>query len=323
MAKYPDRHSATLPALGAAQRVHGWCSPEAILQVAAVMQVTPAYLSSVATFYDMLRTEPSGRRYVYVCTSVACHLRDAKAVYDAIEQQARARGSRTWRSASSSASAPATWRRWRRSTAATSARWARPTRPSSSARSSRAASPPGRGLSDPDYRLPWEEGGEAPDRPARAGGAGGAPGRRHLGGRAGAERAAAEATGRGRPRARRSRSHRARARPASASTRPRATEARSRSERDAPAAGQHRRARPQQDRRLRAPRRLPRAAQGAARDDARGGAPRARGVGPARPRRRRLLDGQEGLLHPQGRDGQVPLLQRRRVRAGHLQGPRC
>ena len=84
MAKYPDRHSATLPALGAAQRVHGWCSPEAIQQVAAVMQVTPAYLSSVATFYDMLRTSPAGPGYVYVCTSVACHLRNAKAVYDAI-----------------------------------------------------------------------------------------------------------------------------------------------------------------------------------------------------------------------------------------------
>jgi NADH-quinone oxidoreductase subunit E len=84
MAKYPDRHSATLPALAAAQRVHGWCSPEAIHQVAAVMQVTPAYLSSVATFYDMLRTSPEGPGYVYVCTSVACHVRNAKAVYDAI-----------------------------------------------------------------------------------------------------------------------------------------------------------------------------------------------------------------------------------------------
>jgi NADH-quinone oxidoreductase subunit E len=84
MAKYPDRHSATLPALDAAQRLHGWCSPEAIEQVAAVMQVTPAYLSSVATFYDMLRTSPAGPGYVYVCTSVACHLRNAKAVYEAI-----------------------------------------------------------------------------------------------------------------------------------------------------------------------------------------------------------------------------------------------
>ncbi len=89
MAKYPSKRSAALPALAAAQRMHGWCSPLAILQVAAAMQVTPAYLSSVATFYDMLRTEPVGERYVYVCTSVACHLRNAKRVYDAIAEEAR------------------------------------------------------------------------------------------------------------------------------------------------------------------------------------------------------------------------------------------
>jgi NADH:ubiquinone oxidoreductase subunit E len=92
MGLYPDRHSAALPALGAAQQVHGWCSPEAMLQVAAVMQVTPAYLSSVATFYDMLRTEPTGTRYVYVCTSVSCMLRAAKPVYDAIWEEARDQG---------------------------------------------------------------------------------------------------------------------------------------------------------------------------------------------------------------------------------------
>ena len=90
MSRYPDRHSAALPALGAAQRLHGWCSPEALDQVAAVMQVTPAYLSSVATFYDMLRTEPKGSRYVYVCTSVACHVRNAKKIYEAIAEQAEA-----------------------------------------------------------------------------------------------------------------------------------------------------------------------------------------------------------------------------------------
>jgi NADH-quinone oxidoreductase subunit E len=92
MAKYPDRHSATLPALSAAQRQHGWCSQQAIQQVAAVMQVTPAYLSSVATFYDMLRTQPTGSRYVYVCTGVACHPRNAKAVYEAIAAEATEQG---------------------------------------------------------------------------------------------------------------------------------------------------------------------------------------------------------------------------------------
>jgi NADH-quinone oxidoreductase subunit E len=92
MRLYPDRHSATLPALGAAQKVHGWCSPEALREVAAVMQVTPAYLSSVATFYDMLRTERPATGYVYVCTSVACHVRDARRVYEALSDEAKAQG---------------------------------------------------------------------------------------------------------------------------------------------------------------------------------------------------------------------------------------
>jgi NADH-quinone oxidoreductase subunit E len=92
MSLYPDRHSATLPALGAAQAVHRWCSPLAIKQVAAVMQVTPAYLSSVATFYDMLRTEEPATGYVYVCTSVACHVRNARRVYEALAEEASAQG---------------------------------------------------------------------------------------------------------------------------------------------------------------------------------------------------------------------------------------
>ena len=84
MSRYPDRRSASIPALHAAQRVHGWCSPQAIRQVAAVMRVTPGFLSSVASFYDQLNEDPVGRNHVYVCTSVACHLVNAKAVYEAI-----------------------------------------------------------------------------------------------------------------------------------------------------------------------------------------------------------------------------------------------
>jgi NADH:ubiquinone oxidoreductase subunit E len=86
MAKYPDRRSAVIPALHAAQALHGWCSPEAIQQVAAVMQLTPAYLTSVATFYDMLemRPEPKGHHDVYVCTNISCSLRGADHVLDAM-----------------------------------------------------------------------------------------------------------------------------------------------------------------------------------------------------------------------------------------------
>ncbi|WP_320672311.1 NADH-quinone oxidoreductase subunit NuoE family protein [Patulibacter defluvii] len=74
MSRYPDPKSAAIPALAAAQRLHGWCSPTAIEQVACVMRLTPGYLTAVAGFYDMLETKPVGRRTVYVCTNISCSL---------------------------------------------------------------------------------------------------------------------------------------------------------------------------------------------------------------------------------------------------------
>jgi NADH:ubiquinone oxidoreductase subunit E len=85
MAKYPDRRSAALPALAAAQRVHKWCSPEAIEQVATVMRLTPAYLTAVATFYDMFDTDRPYEHRIYVCTNISCSLNGAGALYDRID----------------------------------------------------------------------------------------------------------------------------------------------------------------------------------------------------------------------------------------------
>lgn len=173
MAKYPDRHSAALPALDAAQREHGWCSPEALEQVATVMAVTPAYLSSLATFYDMLRTEPVGRRYVYVCTSVSCCLRDAKAVYDAIAAEALEQGLedcevREFECLGACEMAPM---------ASVSGRYVGPLDAEDDPRELVAALRegrdvlPGRGLEDSDYRLPWAppesaDPASAPDSPS-------------------------------------------------------------------------------------------------------------------------------------------------------------
>jgi NADH:ubiquinone oxidoreductase subunit E len=84
MAKYPDRRSAAIPALHAAQEVHGWCSPQAIEEVAAVMQLTPAYLTAVATFYDMFSTVPKPRNDVYVCTNISCSLLGADEFFEAM-----------------------------------------------------------------------------------------------------------------------------------------------------------------------------------------------------------------------------------------------
>jgi NADH:ubiquinone oxidoreductase subunit E len=88
IARYPDARSAAVPALHAAQELHGWCSPEAIEQGACVIGVTPAYLSSVASFYDMLETAPVGRHAVYVCTNISCSLRGADILLAAVRDAA-------------------------------------------------------------------------------------------------------------------------------------------------------------------------------------------------------------------------------------------
>src|SRR5436190_11278110 len=75
MAKYPQIRSASIPALWAVQRHYGWCTPDGMLQAAAVMGVTPAYLESVATFYDLFATQPVGRHRVLVCTNISCWMR--------------------------------------------------------------------------------------------------------------------------------------------------------------------------------------------------------------------------------------------------------
>jgi NADH-quinone oxidoreductase subunit E len=75
MGRYPDRKSASIPALWAVQRRYGWCTPDGIRQAAAVMRVTPAYLESVASFYDLFHTEPVGKHKVAVCTNISCWMR--------------------------------------------------------------------------------------------------------------------------------------------------------------------------------------------------------------------------------------------------------
>lgn len=88
IAKYPDRRSAAIPALYAVQERYGWCTPEGIEQAACVLRLTPAYLTAVATFYDMLETRPVGSRTVYVCTNISCSLCGADELLAALREEA-------------------------------------------------------------------------------------------------------------------------------------------------------------------------------------------------------------------------------------------
>ena len=69
---YPTRMAALLPALWIVQREHGWVREEAIAEVAEVLELTPAYVKGVLTFYTMYHQHPVGKYFVQVCTTSPC-----------------------------------------------------------------------------------------------------------------------------------------------------------------------------------------------------------------------------------------------------------
>jgi NADH-quinone oxidoreductase subunit E len=95
-AKYPEgSRSAVLPALRLAQEEHGWLSPDVIREVADALEQTPAFVASVATFYDQFNTGPVGEHMVEVCTNVSCALYGAQQVLEAFERELGCRAGET------------------------------------------------------------------------------------------------------------------------------------------------------------------------------------------------------------------------------------
>jgi NADH:ubiquinone oxidoreductase subunit E len=81
--KYPTRQALLLPALWMIQEARGWVSPDAILEVAGELGVTPAYVRGVITFYTMYHTHPVGRHFIQVCTTSPCNICGAEGVVEA------------------------------------------------------------------------------------------------------------------------------------------------------------------------------------------------------------------------------------------------
>jgi NADH-quinone oxidoreductase E subunit len=74
-ARYPNSRSALMPALWIAQEdCGGYLPKEALLEVARVMDLTPADVESTCSFYSMYNKEPVGRYVIEVCTNISCSL---------------------------------------------------------------------------------------------------------------------------------------------------------------------------------------------------------------------------------------------------------
>jgi NADH-quinone oxidoreductase subunit E len=95
-APYPDPRSGVMSGLRLAQKEYGgWLPPEALAEVADVLDLTPAHVQAVASFYDMYHLAPVGEHLVEVCTNVSCALVGAQQVVEAFESELGVRAGET------------------------------------------------------------------------------------------------------------------------------------------------------------------------------------------------------------------------------------
>jgi len=70
--RYPEKRSGLLPMLHLVQSVEGRVTPAGIEACAEILEITPAEVSGVATFYTMYKRRPVGDYHVGVCTNTLC-----------------------------------------------------------------------------------------------------------------------------------------------------------------------------------------------------------------------------------------------------------
>ena len=82
LTRYPTKEAALLPTLHLAQEVWGWISPEVVHYVGDLLDLSPATVFGVVSFYNMYNQKPVGKYHVQVCTNLSCMVWRAYDIYD-------------------------------------------------------------------------------------------------------------------------------------------------------------------------------------------------------------------------------------------------
>lgn len=84
LTRYPNKMAALLPALWMVQEERGWVSSDGMAEVAQVLDLTPAYVKGVVTFYTMYHQHPVAKHFIQVCTTSPCNVCGAEDVVKAL-----------------------------------------------------------------------------------------------------------------------------------------------------------------------------------------------------------------------------------------------
>ncbi len=89
LAKYPEERkmSALLPFLTLVQRQEGWVSPEAMIEIGKRLDVSPAYVQSVCSFYTMYFQYPAGKYIIRFCHNISCYLNGSDSLLEYLSEK--------------------------------------------------------------------------------------------------------------------------------------------------------------------------------------------------------------------------------------------
>jgi NADH-quinone oxidoreductase subunit E len=85
--RYPTRMAATLPLLHLCQEQEGHVSEDVIDFVTRRLDLPPAHVKGVVTFYTLFNQHPVGEHQVWVCRTLSCALRGSEAILHHCEKR--------------------------------------------------------------------------------------------------------------------------------------------------------------------------------------------------------------------------------------------
>jgi len=83
----PHKKAGVIEALKIIQQHRGWVSDESVDAIAAYLEISPADVDSVATFYNLIFRKPVGRHVILLCDSISCYVMGYDKLYRALQQQ--------------------------------------------------------------------------------------------------------------------------------------------------------------------------------------------------------------------------------------------
>ena len=87
LSRIPGDRRQLIPLLQLIQRRIGFLPPEALSLVAEHLDIPPADVYGVATFYNQFRFNPPGRYPIKVCLGTACHVKGSDIILENFERK--------------------------------------------------------------------------------------------------------------------------------------------------------------------------------------------------------------------------------------------